>query len=163
MRNANYFSLLSVENTKMWKRISSLIMILILIVISVGYCALAKFIVSYSKNNNIPGTENVTYTDNWKQQLGSEIELLNKQLKESESSNASLTEKNQIGSTKKQIAEYQFMIDNNIKPKNNVSGIFTENQSIWSGITDMERNFSPNFSILAALFAIIVCSAAIAG
>jgi ABC-2 type transport system permease protein len=187
MRSGNYFSLLSAENTKMWKRISSLIMILIMVVVSAGYCVLMKFIYTYMNNVSTESTSSggitistdtddsadkddsaalsdysSSYTGDWKEELRQEIKFMNEGIKEAEKDDGAYMKKSQVGSMKKQVAEDQFMIDNNIKPKDTNFGI-SEKQSIWSNIVAIEQNTSPNFAILAALFAIIVCSAAIAG
>jgi ABC-2 type transport system permease protein len=164
MKNGSFLALLSVENKKNWKRISSVIMLLIMVVITIGYCFLLRYVDSYSKNQYAKSdSQKVVYTDDWKQQLQAEIDTMNANVKQYESSGTSKSAKSNIGTLKKQIATDQYMIDNNIKPEEENGGIWKDSDSVWTRITSTENTTSPNFGGYAALFAIIVCAAAIAG
>ncbi|MBU3179719.1 ABC transporter permease [Clostridium psychrophilum] len=143
----NFFTLVSIENIKLWKRISTKVMMIILIVIIIAATGIVKY---YNVSHNTPTTTKVS--QNWKQELKQGVALQKIQLKQAEKSNDNMS-KMAIGSSKKIIAESEYRIKNNIKPE-------TKN-SVWQRSTEFAT--SAGYGGIIALLLIISCSALVAG
>lgn len=161
----NFFSLLSVENTKLWKRISTKVMIIILIAIIVGLCGLSKaaqsMVTSTQENSSSSGGAGVTVKSGssvqvsdsdknltWQQKLEIEDKALQTSIDSMEKSSKQI-EKNSLDSMKMELAENKYSISNNIKPE--------DSKDFWYYVE------TSGFSKIIALFAIIACSALVAG
>ncbi|MBU3112243.1 ABC transporter permease [Clostridium lacusfryxellense] len=143
----NFFTLVSIENTKLWKRLSTKIMLLILIVIILAATSIVKY---YNVSHNVSNT--IKIPQNWKQELQQNIVMQKVQLKELQDGTDKMS-KFMIGSTKKDIAENEYRINNNIKPESQTN--------IWSRVTNF--NTVARYSFIIALLLIISCSALVAG
>ncbi len=141
-----FLKLVSVENTKLWKRLSTKIMILILIAVVVGVGGLLKAEQSIIEKT-LPQSN---YSNDWKQQLAAQDTQLQTNINSMEKS-SSRFQKAGMDAAKMQLAENKYEINNNIKPES--SG----KQDYWDII--MEGNWES----IIALFAIIACTALVAG
>ena len=141
----NFFTLVAIENTKLWKRLSTKIMLMILIVIIIASTSIANY---YSISNNVPRTTQVS--ENWRQDLQKNIVLHKDQLNKIENGT---DRRVLIGSMKKSIAEGEYRINNNIKPESK--------ESIWTSVTSFDTEAL--YSLIISLFLIISCSALVAG
>ena len=153
----NFLSLVSVENTKLWKRLSTKIMLIILAGSLIGIFALLmvqeKTIQNSQTTVTVQSSADGTVIPqqpigDWKQQLKVEDTGLQAQIDTAEKSSLQ-SAKSQIGNLKFMLAENNFRIDNNIKSDGT--------KDFWYYIIT-----SGVFSIIA-LFAIIACSGLVAG
>lgn len=159
----NFFSLLSVENTKLWKRISSKVMIIILAAIIVGLCGLSKATQNMVSNaqgsSSSSGSANVSMesgaddltpnsANTWQQQLEIEDKTIQTRIDSAEKSSKQI-EKNDLDSMKMELAENKYRISNNIKNDGT--------KDFWHYVE------TSGFAKIIALFAIIACSALVAG
>ncbi len=142
----NFFTLISIENMKLWKRISAKAMLIIMLVLVVLATGVYKY---YTVSKNISNTTAVS--ENWKQDLKKTVAGEKVQLAKAEKS-TSTRESVGIGTIKKNIAEGEYRINNNIKPESKTS--------VWTSATDL---YSSGFSSLIILFTVIVCTASVAG
>ncbi|MGH4124567.1 MAG: ABC transporter permease [Clostridium sp.] len=143
----SFFTLVSIENTKLWKRLSTKIMLIIMIVIIIAATGIVKY---YDASHK--ATNTVSVSDNWKQELQQNVELQKIQLKQVENGTNKVL-KVSIGSIKKSIAEDEYRINNNIKPESQ--------NSIWKRVMEFDTN--ARYSLIIALLLIISCSALVAG
>lgn len=143
----NFFSLVSIENTKLWKRMSTKVMLILMAVIIIAATGIFKY---YTVKNNIPNT--TTVSDNWKQGVQKDLAAQKAQLEQAKKSD-SKTMKANIGVFEKAIAEDEYRINNNIKPDSQIS--------IWTEITKFDGD--AGYGQLIALFLIISCAALVAG
>jgi len=144
---SNFFTLVSIENTKLWKRLSTKVMLIIMILIIIVATSIYKY---YNVSHKISNT--IKISDNWKQELQQGLTLQKIQLKQLENDTNKMA-KVSIGSLEKTIAEGEYRIRNNIKPESN--------QNVWARSTDFATNAS--YGGIIALFVIISCSALVAG
>jgi ABC-2 type transport system permease protein len=144
---SNFFTLVSIENTKLWKRLSTKIMLIIMIVIIIVATGIVKY---YNLSHNVSNTTKISV--NWNQNLQKDIGLKKIQLKQLEDGTYKPS-KFLIGSTKKSIAEGEYRITNNIKPESQ--------NSIWTRVTKFDTE--AQYGLIIALLLIISCSALIAG
>ncbi|HEX3027383.1 MAG TPA: ABC transporter permease subunit [Clostridia bacterium] len=146
-----FFTLLGIENIKLWKRLSTKIMLIIMAVIIVSGVGLLKYYdYRYAKNQS---KSQSTVSDNWKAQTSAELVGLKSQLKAYESPSAGKMQKAFIGGTKIEIAKDQYQLDHNVKP--------LESTNIWKKMMSFESDV--NYGMLFALFLVIACSASVAG
>jgi len=143
----DFFTLVSIENTKLWKRLSTKIMLIIMVVIIIGATGIVKY---YNVSHKASTTTKIS--ENWKQKLKQGIALQKIQLKAAEKETNRMA-KMSIGSSKKMIAESEYRIDNNIKPESKTS--------IWQRSTEFATN--AGYGGIIALLLIISCSALVAG
>lgn len=143
----SFFSLVSIENTKLWKRLSTKVMFIILVVIILAATGIMKY---YYSSHNISNT--TTVSDTWKQDLEKKVAAEKAALEQLKKSSSKI-EKASIGSTEKSIAEDEYRINNNIKPETEMS--------IWTRVTSFDTN--AGYGQIIALFLIISCSALVAG
>jgi len=144
---SNFFTLVSIENTKLWKRLSTKVMLIIMILIIIIATGIYKY---YNVSHKISNT--TTISGNWKQDLQQSIILQKIQLKQVKN-DTNRVAKTSIGSLEKTIAEGEYRTRNNIKPESN--------QNVWSRSTNFATN--AGYSGIIALFVIISCSALVAG
>jgi len=71
----NFFTLVALENTKLWKRLSTKIMLMILIVIIIASTSISNY---YRMSANVPSTTQVS--ENWRQDIQKNIVLQKDQL-----------------------------------------------------------------------------------
>jgi len=144
---SNFLTLVSIENTKLWKRLSTKIMLIIMVVIIILATSFLKY---YNVSNKISNTGTVSET--WKQELQKNVDSQKVQLKNAESEKNKML-KTSIGSLKKSIAEGEYSINNDIKPE--------AKTNVWARSTNFY--VSANLGALIALFLVISCSALVAG
>lgn len=144
---SNFFSLISIENTKLWKRMSTKVMLILMVVIILAATGMVKF---YSVKNNISNT--TTVSDSWKQDLQKQLVAEKAQLEQLKKSPSKMGRAG-IGSIEKSIAEDEYSINNNIKPETQ--------QSIWTRVTKFDGD--AGYGSIIALFLIISCAALVAG
>jgi ABC-2 type transport system permease protein len=140
--------LFSVENTKLWKRMSSKIMIPILIALTFGVSAIYKAEQPTIQKEGSSTTESQSIAGDWKQQLITKNAILQNQITIAEKSKAQ-NQKTQIDSMKMQVAENKYRVANNIESDGT--------SDFWSYAD------TSGLGKLVALFAIIACSALVAG
>ncbi|MBU3142971.1 ABC transporter permease [Clostridium sp. CF012] len=143
----SFFTLVSIENTKLWKRLSTKIMLLIMIIIIIAATGIFKY---YTVSQKVKNT--ISVSENWKQELQKNVDLQKIQLKQSES-DTNKGVKVLIGLTKKSIAEGEYRINNNIKPESK--------KSVWQRSSEFATN--AGYGGIIALLLIISCSALVAG
>jgi len=143
----NFFTLVSIENTKLWKRLSTKIMLLIMILIIIAATGIFKY---YTISQKVSNTTIVS--DNWKQELQKNVASQKAQLKQVEKDTNRVSSV-MIGSIKKGIAESEYRINNNIKPE--------AQKSVWLRSTEFATN--AGYGNIIALLLIISCSALVAG
>ena len=122
---SNFFTLVSIENTKLWKRLSTKVMLIIMIVIIIAATGITKY---YNLSNKVSNTTKIS--ENWKQELQKNVVMQKNQLKVLQSSTDKMS-KFMIGSTQKSIAENEYRINNNIKPETQ--------SSIWARVTKFNK------------------------
>lgn len=147
----SFWNLVSAENTKLWKRFSTKLIVLILAAVIIGICGLQKASISIYRNAQKNSSSNSQSEKmDWKQKLQVENAQLEAEIKVQENSKT-LTEKTTLDSNKKQLAENKYHIEHNFKPSDDNYSDFWYLMStigVWS---------------LVALFAIIACTALVAG
>lgn len=143
----SFFTLVSMENTKLWKRLSTKIMLIIMIIIIIAATGIFKY---YTVSQKVKNTIDVS--ENWKQELQKNVDLQKIQLKQSESDTNKVA-KILIGSLKKSIAEGEYRISNNIKPETQ--------KSVW--LRSSEFSTDAGYGGIIALLLIISCAALVAG
>lgn len=144
----NFLTLISIENTKLWKRLSSKIMVIILAVIILAGTGIVKY---YNVTHKSQATTTEAST-NWKDDLQKQTEDLKIQIAKVEKDSNKLN-RITVGSMKKNVAENEYRIKNNIKS--------IDNKSIWTRISQFDA--SANYAQLIALLLIISCAAIVAG
>ncbi|MBZ9685398.1 ABC transporter permease [Clostridium estertheticum] len=143
----SFFTLVSIENTKLWKRLSTKIMLIIMIVIIIAATGIFKY---YTVSQKVTNT--ISVSENWKQELQKNVDMQKIQLKQAES-DTNKRAKVLIGMTKKSIAEGEYRINNNIKPESS--------KSVWLRSSEFATN--AGYGGIIALLLIISCSALVAG
>lgn len=143
----NFFTLVSIENTKLWKRLSTKIMILIMVLIIIAATGIFKY---YTVSQKVTNT--ISVSENWKQELQKNVESQKIQLKKAETDTNKMG-KAIIGVTKKNIAESEYRINNNIKPESK--------KSVWQRSSEFATN--AGYAGIIALLLIISCAALVAG
>jgi len=141
----SFFTLVSIENTKLWKRLSTKIMLIIMILIIIAATGIFKY---YTVSQKV--ADSIIVSENWKQELQKNVDLQKTQLKQAEN-DTNKGSKMMIGSIKKTIAEGEYRINNDIKPE--------AKKSIWLRSSEIVGSFSQ----IIALMLIIACSALVAG
>ncbi|MBX4262589.1 ABC transporter permease [Clostridium estertheticum] len=144
---SNFFTLVSIENTKLWKRLSTKVMLIIMIVIIIAATGINKY---YNLSNKVSNTTKIS--ENWKQELQKNVVMQKNQLRVLQSETGKMA-KFIMGSTKKSIAENEYRINNNIKPESQ--------SSIWTRMSKFNTN--AEYGLIIALLLIISCSALVAG
>ena len=138
-----FFTLVSIENTKVWKRLSSKVMIIIMVVLLLAANGIMKYMESRHK-----GTNTTTVSDNWKEDAQKQLEANKAQLAQMEKK-SDIMSKTGKGTLKKTIAESEYRINNDIKPES-IPGI-------WGRVESFD------ITGIIALLIIIACAALVAG
>ncbi|ADU26177.1 ABC transporter permease [Ethanoligenens harbinense] len=160
----NFLSLVFVENTKLWKRLSTKIMPLILIGLIFGLAALMKVQTTMVETYSTSGSSGQSQTQQalpggWKAALEATDKSLQSGIDTAEKSDRQ-SEKNTLDQTKRQLAENKYDLKNNIKPATlNSDGTLNTKavSNFWGNV------FSVGAGSLVTLFAIIACTALVAG
>jgi ABC-2 type transport system permease protein len=147
---SKFLTLVSIENIKMWKRISTKVMLIFVVVIVVAATSIVRYH-EYSIGTDVNAVPAVSA--NWKSDLQQEITALKAQIKKTDSGTNNPMQRRQVGSLQATIAEDQYRIDNNISTDSP--------DSIWTRMTNF--NSEANYGSIIALMLIIACAAAIAG
>lgn len=145
-----FISLLRVENTKLWKRFSTKLMVLILVAIIAGFCGLAKVQRDMSKDNGNSTVTSQSADADWKQGLKAENVKLRQSIDNAEKSKV-FKEKSSLDSDRMQIAVNNYYIKNNVKPDTDMMTYYWDNvctSGLWQFV---------------ALLVIIACSTLVAG
>lgn len=143
-----FMKLVSIENMKLWKRLSSKVMLIIMLVIVIAIPCVVKFYRnSTSKNSTV-----VSVDKNWKEKVKQELAENEKQLTEIKKSKDKSMKMMQ-GSVEKTVAEDKYIINHNIAP--------SKDTSIWDRVIEIDNR--SQYSSFLALMIIIVCTAQIAG
>lgn len=163
MINVNGFLILfKAENKKLFTRISSWVMMIIMLVIIVGVAFLLKYMSSFQARTENMNTSMASSAE-WKEQLQETNSEEKYQLESYQQlagkKNLSLSEKSSLasmGSLKKSIAQNEYYLNNNVNPADVKNGF-------WDWITALDSSTGINLSAFVALFVIIACAAAVAG
>ena len=147
---SRFLTLISIENTKMWKRISTRVMLFIMIFIVIAASSIYRYRL-YIVGANLNATPAVSAS--WQTDLQKEITDAKAEIKHADSGTNNASERSRVGELQKTIAEDQYRLDNNISQQ--------EPNSIWTKITDFST--SAGYGSLIALLLIIACAAAVAG
>lgn len=145
-----FLSLIKIENRKMWKRLSTKVMLLILLLIVVAAVGFFRFY-QYRMGYDVHAATKVSAT--WRQEVTAELQSAQKDKTAIEKGTGNNAERAKLGAREKTIAESEYRLDHNIALK--------EPDSIWSRLLDFGKNVG--FDSLIALMLIIACSAAVAG
>jgi len=139
----DFFTLVSIENTKVWKRLSSKVMLIIMIVILLAGNGISKYIETRKNDSN-----KITVSENWKEETQKQLNEDKAQLTQMEKQTKSMGRVG-LGTFKKRIAEAEYRINNNIKPE--------AEENIWTRIVGFDM------SGFIALLLMIACTALVAG
>lgn len=150
MKNGNFLSLVGVENKKLWKRVSTKIVIIILVVLSVGMIGLTKLAEKMTASLVKKDTSTSQKVD-WKDQLTAGNVSLEAAIKKAEDSDT-YQEKLGLDQMKKSLSENKYRLENNIEPLTDDSKF-----NYWYNLGDM------NMWQFIALFVIIATSSLVAG
>lgn len=138
MKNANFLSLVSVENKKLWKRRSTFM----LVIISVLMMVLITGVYRYYRNDTIANPPKSTVMANWQQKLTESNAKYEQDIKAAEAS-TEFKDKNGIDKTKRKLSLNNYRLENNLAPVS--SNIF----DFWSLVSTC------NVFLIAFLFIII--------
>lgn len=159
----NFLSLVAAENTKLWKRPSTRIMPLILVAVVIGLCGLIKVETSMIESGSVNVTtgqiQSQAVPGGWRKSLELRNKVLQASIDTAEKSDRQI-DKNQIDTEKMQVAKNRYYLDQNQRPDNiNDDGSSNNkyNNNYWQTV------MSAGMGSLVALFAIIACTALVAG
>jgi len=146
----NFISLVSVENIKLWKRLSTKLMILIMAVAIVGIWGLVKM--AADLNQQFIDSKQASQSEklDWKERLKKDNESIQAIIDSAEKSDR-FRDKSTLDQNKRQIAENKYRIEHNLKPIEN------RNYDIWFDLSTM------GIWQIVALFVIIATTALVAG
>lgn len=157
----NFLSLFWVENIKLWKRISTKIMPLILIAVVFGLCGLVKLeagVVSTVRAQQSGASEQAV-PGGWKAALEIQDQSLQQQIDAAQKSTHQL-DKNSLDADKRQLAENKYDLAHNQRP----ATLDDSGKANLSASTPFWRNvMGSSMWQIVALLAIIACSALVAG
>lgn len=158
----NFGSLLYVENTKLWKRLSTRIMPLILIAIVVGLIGLARLesaIVANVTTDTADQAKSQSSFSSWREAVEAQNQSLQTEIDTARQSSRQ-SSKSGLDQAKFKLAKNQYYLSHDIRPAEfNADGSAnTQNsQNFWNTVLNM------GMGSMAALFAIIACTALVAG
>lgn len=143
-----FLKLVSIENMKLWKRLSTKIMLLIILLLVIAVpCGIKVYQNSTTKNDT-----KATVDKDWKEKTKLQLAQNEKQLaavKKSSSKPMKMTQ----GSMEKTVAEEKYSIEHNIAPSTETS--------IWKRVIDIDT--TAGYGSFIGLMLIIACTAQIAG
>lgn len=142
-----FMDLVSIENKKLWKRLSSKIMFLLVILLIIGVPCMMKVYESTQPKQKAP-----TQEANWKNSVKQDLTQQEQSLAQAEKS-SSKTMRMSIGSLKKTVAEDKYQLEHNIAP--------ASSESIWD--TMIMLNNDVGYGSIIALMLIIACTTLVAG
>ena len=142
-----FINLISIENKKLWKRLSSKIMLLMIVLLVIAVPSMMKIYIGKQSNQNTTQA-----AANWKDSMKQELAVQEKALSDAEKSD-SKTMRMSIGSLKKVVAEDKYQLEHNIAPDNG--------KNIWKTISKIDGN--AGYGSIIALMLIIACTASVAG
>lgn len=145
----DFFKLVSIENMKLWKRLSSKIMLLLILLLVIAVPCGMKV---YQNSNGSKSSATATVDKDWKEKAKLELAAGEKQLEEIKKSDSRAAKMNQ-GSMEKSVAETKYKIDHNIAPSSETS--------LWKKVIDIDTN--AGLGSFIGLMLIIACTAQVAG
>lgn len=137
----SFLSLVSIENTKIWKRLSSKVLLILMAVIILGLMGFSKYIEVRTTNEKAKTSESQTV--DWKKDTQEQVIALQAQIKAAKSNDI------QLGIYKRSLAIAEYRLSHNVAP--------AKTTSFWQNVS------SAGLGSLIALFLIIVGSTAVAG
>lgn len=151
----SFLSLVSIENKKIRRRVSTWVMMIILAVTILGLSGLLKYIYSNPQIQAMyTGTLQVDPDADWQTTLRNQIAAEKAQLLQAESSSEKLT-KNRISQLEMYIAKDEYALEHNLGPD--------YLNTVWNKVIQLDVSSNPNVGGTIALFVIITLSALIAG
>lgn len=147
---SSFITLVRVENTKMWKRLSTKVMLLIMVAIVILASCVYRYY-QYTKGYDVHATPTVSAS--WQTDLQKEIEETKGAIKSIEDQKGNDAQRSALGKMKKTVAEDQYRLDHDISTQ--------ESNSIWTKVLDFSEN--AGYGYLVALLLIIACTASVAG
>lgn len=152
MKNGNFASLVGVENKKLWKRVSTKVVLIVLVALTVLAAGMTKLTSSLTEEY-LKKQPAQTQTQNldWKQLLKAQNEENTKKIADIEK-NGTFEQKCSIDSMKKSISENNYRIENNMKP---------DTESATKGFWDTINGYA--MWQMIALLIIIISTALVAG
>lgn len=146
----SFLSLFQAENMKLWKRMSTKIMLAFLIVFVIATCGILKVYdgMHFVKSSTSESMVKDNSSADWRVQLKNDIKTYQQDLSKSQNS-ADLNDKTNIDADRFHIAEDSYRLEYGIAP--------TDEKGVWSRIANA------SISHILALLAIIACSMLIAG
>ena len=142
-----FINLISIENKKLWKRLSSKIMLLMIVLLVIAVPSMMKIYTGKQSNQNTTQA-----AANWKDSVKQDLAVQEKALSEAEKSDSKSMRMN-IGSLKKTVAEDKYQLEHNIAPDNG--------KNIWQTVIDIDS--STKYGLFIALMVIIACTGSVAG
>ena len=143
-------TLLSIENSKLWKRLSTKIMYLILILLVVAASGLFRY---YQYYKHVDVHANPTVSASWKADVEKDAQGRKAQIQEIENGKDNEGDRAILGNLKKTLAEDEYRLANNIPTE--------KPNSIWTRVTDFSQDAA--YGSMIALLLIIACAASVAG
>lgn len=144
-----FFKLLSIENMKLWKRTSSKVMLILIILLAIGVPSMMKF---YKHSNGEINVSNASLDKGWKENTKKSLAEFEPQLNEMKKSK-SRAEKQSQGTFEKIVAEGKYTLEHNIAP--------SKTAGIWQSL--IKLNIQAGYAAVIALMMIITCSSQVAG
>lgn len=146
-----FFTLVGIENKKLWKRPSTVVMFLIVIaLVLLASCGMRY----YQYANKVDVYKAPAVADNWRDNVTKEEAALKDQIKGVEDNkNASELEKASLGNAKKTLAEDEYMLAHGISS--------SKPFSIWTEVADFSSKVS--YGYIVAMMMMIACSMLVAG
>lgn len=146
-----FFTLVGIENKKLWKRPSTVVMSLIVIaLVLLASCGMRYY--QYANKADVYKAPAVA--DNWRDNVTKEEAALKDRIKGVEDDkNASELEKASLGSAKKTLAEDEYMLAHGISS--------SKPFSIWTEVADFSSKVS--YGYIVAMMMMIACSMLVAG
>lgn len=151
MKNGTFLSLVSVENKKLWKRVSTKIVVIILLGLTIFSGVMMKIYSDSTIKQYEKSKSSQTQTTDWKAMLKAENKQLQSDL-DAIKDDSPLTVKSQIDSKKMTISENNYRLDNNMAPNTD-----PKKTDFWKII------FNSSMWQFVALLVIISTSALVAG
>lgn len=111
MKNANFLSLVSIENKKLWKRHSTFL----LLIISVLMMVLITGVYRYYRQNTFANPPKSTVMADWQQKLTDSSTQYEQDIKRAEAS-TSFNDKNAIDKTERKLSQNNYRLENNLAP-----------------------------------------------
>lgn len=146
-----FFTLVGIENKKLWKRPSTVVMFLIVIALVLSASCGLRYL-QYIHGSDVRSAPPVS--DNWRENVLKEEEQLRAQIKaiQNVKDNSNMA-KSMLGPAQKTLAEDEYMTEHNISS--------AKPFSIWTLVSDFCSKVS--YGAIAAMMMLIACSVLVAG